>query len=586
MRNVNNEKTKLKVRLDYGTTGKKKNVIFLLVDTLRSDFLGSNGFVPSPSPTMDYLMKNGLCLKNMFSVGCPTQMAAPGIMSSSYPLDKGGYNNISNRENFFGEPFKKAGYKLYASWVSVLVTPSYGFFGGFDKIFKGGSIQNAITALNRVIEELLNYYKSGKMSFGECVNNVKDHYVDIIERVIDVCSENIENGRERIELRSTLIDYPDWNYDEIKRLTLIFRDAYKKDGEKLLSEFIADKMKHGLYGTAQRKNSAAMFDNFDYMQTRTEIVLGKLAPKLRSMERSLIIDGKQTINFPLMNIKESSAALHINNLIEWINKQTTAFFAYVHLEDVHPPCNFLSYDIGNADIEREWSELLNIAQQTNFPEAQNKTNFLRYVFSVKYVDNQIKKVVEYLEESGKIDDTIIVILSDHGTNSPGMPLRLDAHEAENYWDEFYHVPLTYFNNEITPFQLNGLFSNLDVMPTLYEMVGLSPPKSFKGSSFSEIGFSGRDYVIYENMGAGRCDFKLKPIFVCVRSKKHKLVYQINPPYGEMDGFVKEFYDLEADPKEFRNLYQEIGAEKQARKLTEIAKSRVREILDEVNESNL
>jgi arylsulfatase A-like enzyme len=575
---------------------KRKNVIFIVVDTLRYDYLGCNGFKPSPSPTMDHLISNGLSANNMFSVGCPTQMSMPGIFTSTYPLDKGGYDDYNNRDDFMGEVFKKAGYTTYISWVSVFADPTTSLFRGFDQIYKGGSLDNVVTALNTNLHRLLPLYNTGKKSIDECIETLEPFYSYTLKTIKNICTEKLKEDKKDINLKSIITDDSEWNYSEIYACACKEEERYLADTKAYLTEYInvqalaiqpstfnrvVHKLTNKLFGKTARKKEKKEKDIFDLILSKKSIVLEKHKSRFDKITQKLKWEDNN-ISFPQLNFKESSATLHINNLLEWIDEnERKEFFAYVHINDTHPPCDFISYDCNNLDVNEEWGCLKELFDKLQIKEKQNMENHLRYVFSVKYVDNQITRLIEYLTARNLMDNTLIVLTSDHGTHFPGLPYRAKAHEPESFYDEFYHIPITFFNKDIKPKKLTGLYSSIDIAPTLFDLLGLSSPFSFKGMSLNKKGFDGREFVLMENLGPGYCDFEIKPITVCIRSKTHKIVFEMPPIKEKKIGFVKELFDLANDPCEKINLVNNAKSLDAVQDLIKIAEERIKEIHQQI-----
>jgi hypothetical protein len=578
-------------------TQKRKNAVFIVVDTLRYDYLGCNGFRPSPSPTMDYLITNGLSANNMFSVGCPTQMSMPGIFTSTYPLDKGGYNQYI-RDDFIGEVFKKAGYATYMSWCSVIAKPNenYSIFKGIEKIYKGGSLDNVVIALdttiNRHLANLSRYNTETKID--KCVEMLEPFFTVMLEVIKSLCQEKLKDIKTDNNSKSIIIDDCEWNYQEIYDRALKEEERYLVDTKGYLKKLVqertsifykalifVDKCTNKLFGKTVSWKIRKEKDLFGLILSKKSAVLRKHKQRFCEIKRKLKLE-ERNISFPLLNFNEASAALHIDNLIEWIDEQDKKnFFAYVQLNDTHPPCNFISYDSHNLDLDEEWGCLKEFFDKLRINKEQNLKDHLRYLFSIKYVDNQIKRLIDYLTMRNLLDDTVVVLTSDHGTHYPGLPYRDDAHVTKSFYDEFYHIPISFFNKDIKPKKLDGLFSSIDMVPTLLDLLGLSSPSSFKGRPFNKKEFDGREFVLVENMGPGYCDFEVKPITVCIRNKTHKIVFEMPPLKEKKSGFVKELFDLVNDPGEEMNLANNAVALKKVQGLVEIAEERIKEIYRQI-----
>jgi hypothetical protein len=109
------------------------------------------------------------------------------------------------------------------------------------------------------------------------------------------------------------------------------------------------------------------------------------------------------------------------------------------------------------------------------------------------------------------------------------------------------------------------------------MIGIKSPSSFRGKSITSKDFD-RHYVMYESQGRGPCHLEYKPIRICVRSKFKKIIYEFKQ-YKKESGKIIEAYDLHLDPNELANLYKDKIFIKKCLNLTEVAKNRIKEILN-------
>jgi len=89
-----------------------KNVILITVDCLRKDHLGCYGYDKQVSPFLDSIIKNKEgAIFDAFSTGPFTAMSLPGILTAKYPLDKGYYVPLPDKEKSIANILKKNGYK-------------------------------------------------------------------------------------------------------------------------------------------------------------------------------------------------------------------------------------------------------------------------------------------------------------------------------------------------------------------------------------------------------------------------------------------------------------------------------------------
>ena len=89
-------------------------------------------------------------------------------------------------------------------------------------------------------------------------------------------------------------------------------------------------------------------------------------------------------------------------------------------------------------------------------------------------DKAMEALIKYLEDSGKIDDTLIVISPDH------YPYGLTASQINevstfnrNDMFELYHTTLIMYNPKIQKTIINKYSSSIDILPTVYNLFGLN-----------------------------------------------------------------------------------------------------------------
>lgn len=105
-----------------------------------------------------------------------------------------------------------------------------------------------------------------------------------------------------------------------------------------------------------------------------------------------------------------------------------------------------------------------------------------YYACLSYVDAQIGKVLDALDELGLSDNTVVILLGDHGWHL-GEHGFLGKH---NLMDQSTHVPLIVRVPGMQKGRTESLVEFVDIYPTLCELCGLPSPEQLEGVSFVPI----------------------------------------------------------------------------------------------------
>lgn len=107
----------------------------------------------------------------------------------------------------------------------------------------------------------------------------------------------------------------------------------------------------------------------------------------------------------------------------------------------------------------------------------------RYDNALAYVDAQVGKLRDYLQQTGDLDDTLWVITADHGElfHEHGMVTH-----GKTLFEGEARVPLIlHWPAQIEPGYLERPVSHLDILPTVADLLELPPHPSFQGRSVFE-----------------------------------------------------------------------------------------------------
>lgn len=112
---------------------------------------------------------------------------------------------------------------------------------------------------------------------------------------------------------------------------------------------------------------------------------------------------------------------------------------------------------------------------------KNKVKDLKYSTAIKAylatqieLDKSIEKLLQVLEEKGKLNDTLIVIAPDHypyGLTTKQMNEISTINRGDKF--EKFHTTLIMYNPNIEKTVVDKVISSLDILPTIYNLYGLS-----------------------------------------------------------------------------------------------------------------
>jgi arylsulfatase A-like enzyme len=109
-----------------------------------------------------------------------------------------------------------------------------------------------------------------------------------------------------------------------------------------------------------------------------------------------------------------------------------------------------------------------------------RSDYLDYAVEVEWVDRHLGLAIQALEKSGLLENTLIVVTSDHGEPFPRAKGQI--------YDRAFRIPLAIrWGQKIKPGRRVTDFINVrDFMPTFLEIAGVPIPPSVTGSSFVEV----------------------------------------------------------------------------------------------------
>jgi choline-sulfatase len=209
--------------------------------------------------------------------------------------------------------------------------------------------------------------------------------------------------------------------------------------------------------------------------------------------------------------------------LAWLEgRKDRPFFTWIHLYDAHSP-----YE----------------PPEPLLSEFRGRGLAGLYDGEIAFADQQVGRLVSWLQNSGLDQKTILVIAGDHGES-----LGSHGEGTHGYfvYDSVLHVPLIV----ATPFEdLRGVrvdaqVSLADIFPTVFALAGIESHVRVHGRSLLPLMYRRPDQQVYaygESM-APNLQYGWSPLH-CLRSSRYKF---ISAPRAEL-------YDLRTDPEETTNI---------------------------------
>lgn len=240
--------------------------------------------------------------------------------------------------------------------------------------------------------------------------------------------------------------------------------------------------------------------------------------------------------------------------------------------------------IGHRNVIRNMGMHMKI--DPNIPDPEYKRlayqEYLkRYLRCVKGVDDNVKRLFDYLEANDLMDNTIIIYTGDQG-------FMLGEHDyIDKRWmyEESMRMPflVRYPKSVKAGSQTDAIINNTDFAPTIIELAGGKTPEYMQGNSFKEILETGKEPEGWQQSTYYRYWMHMahkhnNPAHFGIRTKKYKLIFFYGRDYMQRNTAAQEwahnpesmsdfetipaweFYDLTVDPNEMNNAY---GDEKYA-----------------------
>lgn len=227
-------------------------------------------------------------------------------------------------------------------------------------------------------------------------------------------------------------------------------------------------------------------------------------------------------------------------VLDALAKSKEPWFCWIHYWDPHddvrvPP---------DAEIP---------ASVPRLPDGRPMASRELYASEVRYVDEQLGRVIARLKERGEWDDTIVVVVADHGE---GLGDHGWLHHRV-LWQEQIRVPLLVRVPGVAHREIPELVRTTDIYPTVLDYLGIAQPRRTSGRTLRAL-LEGNhdaprtayaDQINGYDKNAGLVRNRPHDAFLyAIVEREWKLVWR--PEFPEQS----ELYHLAVDPRETTNLF--------------------------------
>ena len=215
-------------------------------------------------------------------------------------------------------------------------------------------------------------------------------------------------------------------------------------------------------------------------------------------------------------------------------------------------------DLNERDLKQPLPEGLDAAAEKHWKYQRYIKDYLRVVASI---DDNVGRILDYLDEQGLAENTMVIYTSDQG-------FFLGDHgwyDKRFMYEESLRMPFVVrYPRDIKAGTVNrDILLNVDFAPTFLELAGIPIPEAFQGRSFLPLaqGHTPNDWQtsLYYRYWMHKAHHNVYAHYG-VRTLRYKLIYYYSDALGQLGAIDEryepewELFDLEKDPYELNNVY--------------------------------
>ena len=220
----------------------------------------------------------------------------------------------------------------------------------------------------------------------------------------------------------------------------------------------------------------------------------------------------------------------------------------------------IEWDLNERDLKGPVPPGLSPQEEKRWRYQRFIKDYLRCIASI---DDNVGRLLDYLDEKGLTDNTIVIYTSDQG-------FFLGDHgwfDKRFMYEESLRMPfIIRYPKEIKPGTVNGnIILNVDFAPTFLDYAGIDVPEEMQGKSFRPL-LKGEPPEGWQTSMYYRYWMHLAHHYVYahygIRTMRYKLIYYYAQALGQPGAIDEpkepewELFDLEKDPYEMKNVYND------------------------------
>lgn len=230
----------------------------------------------------------------------------------------------------------------------------------------------------------------------------------------------------------------------------------------------------------------------------------------------------------------------VKKVCKYISKvKNNAFFLYIHFMDVHspyePPSRFKKAFTKNLKGHFFYQNGLT----PDISEEDLEYTKGLYNGEIRFVDEKIEQIFDYLEDQKLLKNTVVIINSDHGD-------EFLEHGGMGHWTTLYnellHVPLILVpNGQVTATHsaIDSYVRNIDIFPTLLDIANIPIKNKIDGRSLLPA-IKGEEKIDSTNIILSRVKSKTKDILLSIFEKNNKYIFNSTKGTAQLFNLENDF----------------------------------------------